>query len=126
VISSTPGQPHQSQGACTAIEDAAALGLIFSRQYPQFSNDVPAGLEFYQKIRKPRATRVQAASARATENLNERIGFSSLNAPEAKLAAQAGKLTVNEMNEYKVGKGSMFRDISGNSRSAMPMQCQHR
>ncbi|KAM0786826.1 hypothetical protein ACM66B_002255 [Microbotryomycetes sp. NB124-2] len=94
-----PMMPHQSQGACMAIEDAAALGVIFSKDY-NFTNDVKAGLEMYQQIRKPRATRVQAASARATENLNERIGFSSLSAPEARLAAAEGKLTVDEMNRY--------------------------
>lgn len=94
-----PMMPHQSQGACTALEDAAALGIIFSKDYG-FTNNVNSGLSFYEHIRKPRATRVQAASARATENLNERIGFTSLTAPEAALAAKDGKLTVNEMNEY--------------------------
>lgn len=82
-----------------AIEDAAALGIIFSNEYG-FTTDVKAGLEMYQNIRKPRATRVQNASTRATENLNERIGFSSLSAPEAKLAAAENKLTVDEMNLY--------------------------
>jgi salicylate hydroxylase len=77
-----------------AIEDAAALGIIFSKEYG-FTTDVEAGLAMYQQIRKPRATRVQNASARATENLNERIGFSSLSAPEAKLAAAENKLTVS-------------------------------
>lgn len=96
-----PMMPHQSQGACTAIEDAAALGIIFSKKYA-FTSNVEAGLSFYEHIRKPRATRVQAASARATENLNERIGFTSLTAPEAALAANEGKLTVNEMNEYRM------------------------
>lgn len=89
-----PMMPHQSQGACMAIEDAAALGIIFSKEYG-FTTDVQAGLAMYQQIRKPRATRVQNASARATENLNERIGFSSLSAPEAKLAAAENKLTVS-------------------------------
>jgi salicylate hydroxylase len=87
-----PMMPHQSQGACQAIEDAAALGIIFSSAY-NFTGDVTAGLELYQKIRKPRATRVQSASARATENLNERIGFTSMTAPDAELAAADGKLT---------------------------------
>jgi salicylate hydroxylase len=94
-----PMMPHQSQGAVTAIEDAAALGIIFSNKFDYTSN-VQAGLGLYEEIRKPRATRVQAASARATENLNERIGFTSLTAPEASLAAKEGKLTVNELNEY--------------------------
>ncbi|KAF9450857.1 FAD/NAD(P)-binding domain-containing protein [Macrolepiota fuliginosa MF-IS2] len=97
-----PMMPHQSQGACQAIEDAAALGIIFSRKYARFTNDINAGLELYQNIRKPRATRVQLASARATENLNERIGFTSLTAPDAELKAKEGKLTVNEMNSYKM------------------------
>ncbi|KAJ6567292.1 salicylate hydroxylase [Mycena vulgaris] len=96
-----PMMPHQSQGACQAIEDAAALGIIFSDKY-NFTGDVAAGLELYQTIRKPRATRVQSASARATENLNERIGFTSMTAPDAELAAAEGKLTINEMNGYKM------------------------
>ena len=37
-----------------------------------------AGLKMYERVRKERATKVQSASARATEDLNERIGFSSL------------------------------------------------
>ena len=75
----------------------------------------------YERIRKGRATRVQQASARATENLNERIGFTSLTPHDASLAAAEGKLTgesaqlslprgmalifplpVNEMNYYKM------------------------
>lgn len=85
--------PHQSQGACQAIEDAAALGIIFSSKYARFTHDITAGLELYQRIRKPRATRVQMASARATENLNERIGFTSLTPHDAELKAKEGKLT---------------------------------
>ncbi|KAJ3922680.1 salicylate hydroxylase [Lentinula edodes] len=96
-----PMMPHQSQGACQAIEDAAALGIIFSDKY-NFTTDVTAGLAMYQTIRKPRATRVQSASARATENLNERIGFTSLTPHDASLAAAEGKLTINEMNSYKM------------------------
>ncbi|KAK1227945.1 hypothetical protein PQX77_009047 [Marasmius sp. AFHP31] len=96
-----PMMPHQSQGACQAIEDAAALGIIFSDKY-NFSNDVEGGLAMYQLIRKERATRVQTASARATENLNERIGFTSLTPHDASLAAAAGKLTINEMNSYRM------------------------
>lgn len=75
-----------------AIEDAAALGIIFSDKYG-FTNNVEAGVALYEKIRKDRATRVQQSSARATENLNERIGFSSLTPHDASLAAAEGKLT---------------------------------
>ncbi|ORY88242.1 hypothetical protein BCR35DRAFT_301762 [Leucosporidium creatinivorum] len=105
-----PMMPHQSQGACMAIEDAAALGIIFSKDYG-FTTDVEAGLAMYQQIRKPRATRVQNASARATENLNERIGFSSLSAPEAKLAAAENKLTVDEMNLYDM-KAHVAKEVA--------------
>lgn len=64
--------PHQSQGACMAIEDAAAIGILFSKPY--FGGDVAETLEVYNKIRLPRATRVQAAAAKAAYNINERIG----------------------------------------------------
>lgn len=55
-----------------AIEDAAALGILFSRSY--FGGDVAETLEVYNKVRLPRATRVQAAAAKAAYNINERIG----------------------------------------------------
>lgn len=64
--------PDQSQGACQAIEDAAALGIVFSKEH--FRGNTREALEVYEQVRKPRATRVQSASARARENINERIG----------------------------------------------------
>jgi len=64
--------PDQSQGACMAIEDAAAIGIIFSEKH--FNGDVKEALQVYEQVRKPRATRVQAAAAKARENINERIG----------------------------------------------------
>lgn len=76
-----------------AIEDAAALGIIFSSKYPEFTRDVEAGLRLYQAIRKPRATMVQAASAKATENVAERIGFTSIDIADEMLRPQAGGLT---------------------------------
>jgi len=96
-----PMLPNQSQGACMAIEDSGALGIVFSKDY-SYTSDVKAGLAFYERLRKTRATRVQEASRRATENLNERIGFSSLSAHDAKLAAAADKLTVNEICGYNM------------------------
>jgi salicylate hydroxylase len=66
--------PHQSQAACMAIEDAAALGIIFSKKY--FTGDVFGSLSTYESVRLPRATKVQAAAARASQNINERIGKS--------------------------------------------------
>ena len=75
----------------------------------------------YERIRKERATRVQQASLRATGNLNERIGFTSLTPHDMSLAAAEGELTseclsltrygaraltpsstVNEMNSYNM------------------------
>lgn len=62
-----------------AIEDAAALGILFSKPY--FNGDVTEALGVYQKIRLPRATKVQAAAAKAAVNINERIGTSKLSQP---------------------------------------------
>lgn len=55
-----------------AIEDAAALGILFNKRY--FQGNVEHALEVYTKVRLPRATRVQAAAAKAAYNINERIG----------------------------------------------------
>ncbi|KAE9366034.1 FAD/NAD(P)-binding domain-containing protein [Stipitochalara longipes BDJ] len=98
-----PMMPDQSQGACQAIEDAAALGLVFSKDY-SFANsahDISKGLQVYEQVRKPRATRVQEASARARVNITERIGFSSNTSnPLYKVVDETKKLTIEEMNEY--------------------------
>lgn len=59
-----------------AIEDSAALGILFSKPY--FGGDVSETLEVYQKIRLPRATKVQASAAKAAININERIGMPEL------------------------------------------------
>ena len=92
-----PMMPDQSQGACQAIEDAGALGIVFSKKH--FNGDVRRSLEVYEKVRKPRATRVQAASARARLNINERIGFSSnTKMPIYKVADENSKLTIEEIN----------------------------
>lgn len=67
-----PMMPHQSQGACMAIEDAACLGIVFSKKY--FNGNVKDGLAVYEAVRKPRVRRVQDAAARASYNIHERIG----------------------------------------------------
>lgn len=69
-----PMMPDQSQGACMALEDAACLGILFSPKY--YKGDVRESLQLYEQVRKPRATKVQAAAARARENIHERIGMS--------------------------------------------------
>ena len=71
-----PMMPHQSQGACMAIEDAAALGILFSEPY--FEGDIEEALAVYTEVRLPRVTKVQAAAAKAAYNINERIGESLL------------------------------------------------
>ena len=67
--------PHQSQGACMAIEDAAALGIIFSPKY--FQGSISEALEVYETIRLPRVTKVQSSAQKAATNINERIGESN-------------------------------------------------
>ncbi|KAF2997933.1 hypothetical protein E8E13_005366 [Curvularia kusanoi] len=101
-----PMMPHQSQGACMAIEDAAALGIIFNKSY--FQGDVREALEAYEKVRLPRATRVQAAAAKAAYNINERIGFSANKGKCAtyQVEDERKKLTIEEMNAY-----DMYKDI---------------
>lgn len=92
-----PMMPHQSQGACMAIEDAAALGILFSREY--FDGNIEKALEVYTEVRLPRATKVQAAAAKAAYNINERIGFSNnKDIPTYKVEDQKKVLTIEEMN----------------------------
>jgi salicylate hydroxylase len=111
-----PMMPDQSQGACQAIEDAAALGIIFSKEY-SFANsveDIRKGLQVYERVRKPRATRVQEASARARVNITERIGFSSNTSnPLYKVTDERQKLTIEEMNEY-----DMYVDVKKQAAAA--------
>ncbi|OAA46531.1 FAD dependent oxidoreductase [Beauveria brongniartii RCEF 3172] len=83
-----PMMPDQSQGACMAIEDAGALGILFSPKYA--SIDIATKLQLYQTVRKPRATRVQESSRRARTDITERIGWSSA-------SDRPGKLTIEEL-----------------------------
>lgn len=98
-----PMLPHQSQGACMAIEDSACLGLVFNKD--NFKGDVEQALRVYEEVRKPRATKVQAASRRAAENINERIGFSSNSDNDRyHVKDEHNKLTIEEMNGYDMKK----------------------
>lgn len=93
-----PMLPDQSQGFCMALEDAGALGYIFSEEFRNiWEHDVAKGLELYEEVRKDRASRVQAASARARTDLNERIGWSSK-------VDKPGKLTIEEVCGYDMMK----------------------
>ncbi|KAL6244790.1 hypothetical protein RBB50_008318 [Rhinocladiella similis] len=105
-----PMMPDQSQGACQAIEDSAALGLVFSKEH--FNGDIQESLAVFEQVRKPRATKVQAASAKARENINERIGFSdNTNTAVYKVSDETSKLTIEEMNRYdmKAHVADVFR-----------------
>ncbi|KAB8239695.1 FAD-dependent oxidoreductase [Aspergillus alliaceus] len=100
-----PMMPHQSQGACMAIEDAAALGILFNKD--NFTGDIAEALAVYDEIRLPRATKVQSAAAKAAYNINERIGFSSNTSSSVyKVEDEKKKLTIEEMNAY-----DMYKDI---------------
>ncbi|KAH8817284.1 putative salicylate hydroxylase [Xylogone sp. PMI_703] len=100
-----PMMPHQSQGACMAIEDAACLGILFNKTY--FTGNVDEALSIYQEVRLPRATKVQSAAAKAAYNINERIGFSSnRDIPTYKVEDEKVKLTIEEMNAY-----DMYKDV---------------
>jgi salicylate hydroxylase len=59
----------------------------------------------YERIRKPRATRVQTASRKATDDLHERIGFTTVfNKPGQKEDEPDAdgwvKLTMKEVNTW--------------------------
>ncbi|KAJ9637425.1 hypothetical protein H2204_004849 [Knufia peltigerae] len=100
-----PMMPHQSQGACMAIEDAAAFGILFSQKY--FRGDISEALDVYNTIRLPRTARVQIAASRAAKNMNERIGLSeNTNTKTYRVANEKEKLTIEEMNYY-----DMYKDI---------------
>ncbi|KAK0765134.1 hypothetical protein N5P37_002612 [Trichoderma harzianum] len=86
-----PMMPDQSQGACMALEDAGALGILFSEKYAHLS--IPEKLQMYELERRPRATRVQESSRRARTDITERIGWSSAN-------DRPGKLTIEEVCGY--------------------------
>lgn len=85
--------PDQSQGAVAAFEDSGALGYIFSPKFNSLSME--QRLKLYEEERKPRVTKIQAASLRARENLNERIGWSS-----SSDLKHEKKLTIEEVCGY--------------------------
>lgn len=79
-----------------AFEDAGALGLVFKSNFRD-AYSVSQGLSLYEKLRKERATRLQDASFKAREDLNERIGWSSS-------TDRPGKLTIEEVCGYDMRK----------------------
>ena len=67
-----PMLPMMAQGAAQAIEDGAALASLLSAM----KDDLPAALARYELLRKPRATRLQEASA------SNRVRFHLPDGPE--------------------------------------------
>lgn len=90
--SAHPMMPDQSQGAVSAFEDAAALGLLLSEPNLR-NNSVGELLKQYEALRKPRATMLQEASLKARLDLTERIGWSSVD-------KKPGKLTIEDVAGY--------------------------
>lgn len=68
-----PMLPFQAQGAAQAIEDAFVLASEVSK-----SPDIPAALAHYEAIRKPRASRIQAASRANMKTFHKRGGPAQL------------------------------------------------
>lgn len=100
-----PMMPHQSQGACMAIEDAAALGILFNKKY--FNGDIAQALAVYEEVRLPRVTRVQAAAAKAAYNINERIGELRLMIRRRSMNAKfLRRVLVQQGYSYLQGRGS--------------------
>ncbi|KAF2737803.1 FAD/NAD(P)-binding domain-containing protein [Polyplosphaeria fusca] len=94
-----PMMPDQSQGACQAIEDAAALGIVFGGE--MFGGDVRRAWELYEGLRMGRAGRVQDAALRAQENISERVGFTDTTTNQMyRVAGEEEKLTIQELNAY--------------------------
>jgi salicylate hydroxylase len=61
--------------------------------------DVRIRLELYEKVRKERASAVQAALLRARTDMRERFGWSSA-------SDQPGKLTLEWLCEYDMGNAT--------------------
>jgi len=74
-----PMLPFMAQGAAQSIEDGAALASLLKAT----PDDVPGALRRYEAIRKPRATRLQEASA------NNRTRFHLPDGPDQQARDQA-------------------------------------
>ena len=74
-----PMLPFMAQGAAQSIEDGAALAALLARM----SDSPQEALKRYEEVRKPRATRLQQASA------NNRVRFHLHDGPEQQARDQA-------------------------------------
>ena len=94
-----PMLPDQTQGHSQAIEDAAALGLVFSKQYfhgkssQTLEDAIAEAFKRYEQVRMKRAAALQDASAKARNDMRERIGWASE-------GVKPGKLTIEDVAGY--------------------------
>lgn len=93
-----PMLPDQTQGHSQAIEDAAALGLVFSEddfrpKGEESAKAISSAIKRYEQIRMKRAATLQDASAKAREDIRERIGW-------AAEGVKPGKLTIEDLCGY--------------------------
>jgi len=94
-----PMLPDQQQGHSQGIEDAAALGLVFSEPYFHVSGNgtveeaITTALKRYEEVRMQRASTIQDASAKARNDPRERIGW-------AAEGVKPGKLTIEDLCGY--------------------------
>ena len=68
-----PMLPFMAQGAAMAIEDAWALAALVSE-----AKDLPGALRTYERLRKARASQVQAASRANAKTFHQRTSFGRL------------------------------------------------
>lgn len=54
--------PYMAQGANSALEDAAVLGTLIAKAHDK--SDLPAPLQLYQHLRKPRSLAMVKGSLR--------------------------------------------------------------
>ena len=93
-----PYMPDQNQGYSMAVEDAAALSLVFSKHYfQQTGNDMRRALRLYEELRQERTRIVAEKSLKARTDITERFGFKTPDDPP-------GKLTVEWLCEYDMKK----------------------
>lgn len=52
--------PYMAQGANSSIEDGAVLGALIAKAHDK--SDLPALLQIYQRLRKPRSLAIVEAS----------------------------------------------------------------
>jgi len=78
--------PHLGQGANQSIEDGMALAVILSQAG---SDDVPAALAAYERLRRERVAEVQLGARLNGLRVDSMSGYADLKKRDAELAAHA-------------------------------------